>query len=308
MGAGARLSAIRSLGAGRRFTGNIVYLNQPRRVYDALNAPMADQAEYWRQRERVDEVYFRTAWLRSRCEDRRETLAAMLPRADELDELMHRAAGFGDEFALSHSWQGRWRATKLQDSNLLLGWVHLGQSHAAAVEAEWHRENQRVDVPYFEARLRVLELAGVECPSPCTPSRLGIIETVSWRELKASRAQALETCARGETCQHADALKAVQELAEAIGRPEARQARRAGDAHYGRRAEAFRMRFALAVEALAPERGAPLNVAMLRRVLANPEVPRYLDGTEVELLRSVAEEMVAHALIHPTWAIPPPAN
>ena len=305
LSADMRDSAIAGVDAGHRFTGNIVYLNQPRRIDEALDAPLLDQGEYWRQRERVDEVYFRTAWLRSRCEDQRETLAAMLPRAEVLDGLMQRAAGFGDEFALSHSWQGRWRAMELQNSNLLLGWVHLGQAHAAAVEAEWDRENQRaVDElegrsPYLEARLRMLELIGIECPSPCTPERLRATEKGYKREIRWSFPPTLDAEQRDE-------LKGLRkQLTAARASPEMDQARRQRNALYGRRAEALRMRFALAVEALAAERGAPLDVAMLRRVLANPEVPQRLDSTEVEHLRTVAGEMVAHALTHRTSAIPP---
>ena len=300
--------AIANLDAGDRFTGNIQYLNEPRRIREALNAPLADLGEYWRQRERIDQVYFRTAWLRSRCEDEREMLAAMLPSADELNGLMQRAAGFGDEFALSHSWQGRWRAMELQESNLLLGWVHLAQSHAAAVEAELRRDTQRAieldaESPYFAARLRVLDLAGIRCPSPCTPERLEATEERFEHEIGTFRAQAHNACGRGEDCEHSTALLAVErQLARAIAVERERTSR---SAPYFRRAEALRMRFAMAVEALAAERGVPLDVAMLRRVLANPEVPQYLDNAEVEHLRAVAHEMVAHALADGRRGIPP---
>ena len=249
-------------------------------------------------------MYFRTAWLRSRCEGQRETLAAMLPRADVLDGLMQRAAGFGDEFALSHDWQGRWRAMELQNSNLLLGWVHLGQAHAAAVEAEWDRENQRaVDElegrsPYLEARLRMLELIDIECPPPCTPERLRATERRHKREIRFAPLSLDD--------QQFEELEALRKpLAAARASPEMEQARRQRNAFYGRRAEALRVRFALAVEGLAAERGVSVDVAMLRRVLANPEVPQRLDSTEVEHLRTVAQEMVARALTHRTSAIPP---
>ena len=308
--ADARQWAMANLDAGRRFTGNILYLNQPRRRSEALNAPLVDQSEYWRQRERIDEVYFRTAWLRSRCEERRETLGVMLPHAEELDSLLQRAAGFGDEFALAHSWQSRWRASKLQDTNLLLAWVHLGESHAAAVDAEWRREDQRVTEelearsPYFESRLRALELAGIECESPCTPERLRETEQRFERERNAFRRAAYAACSDGD-CQHLDALTDLRrQLAQARASPEAAQAHAQSRALYGKRAEALRMRYALAVEALAAERGVPLDVGGLWRALANPQVPRRLDQTEVEHLRGVADQMIAHALTHPTWAIP----
>ena len=306
--ADARDWAITDLDAGHRFTGNIMYLNQPRRIREALNAPLADLSEYWRQRERIDEVYFRTAWLRSRCEDQREMLAAMLPHAKELDGLMQRAAGFGDEFALSHSWQGRWRAMELQESNLLLGWVHLGQSHAAAVEAELRGEVQRAidelgaGSPYFDARLRVLELAGVECPSPCTPERLRATEKQFEREIESFSAQARDACRSGD-CQHVTALRKVDRQLARVRAAE--QARAWAAAPYGRRAEELRMRFALAVEALAAERGVPLDVAMLRRVLANPEVPLYLDSAEVEHLRIVAQGMADGAIADRRSGVPP---
>ena len=303
-----RVEAIAALDAGHRFTGNIGVV-EPDRVREALNAPLADSGEYWRQRERVDEVFFRAAWLRSRCDERRETLAAMLPGATKWDGLMQRAAGFGDEFALSHSWQSRGRAMALQDSNLLLAWVHLGEAHADAVRAEWRGEIRRVvdgleaGSPYFEARTRVLELAGIDCPSPCTAARLTAIEKRFERELGVFRAQAEDDCRLDENCAHADALSELRSRLYWAEHVEWADGRRT--ARYGRRVEASLMRFALAVEALAAERGVPLDVAMLRRVLANPEVPLDLDSAEVENLRTVAQEMVAHALIHPTWGIPP---
>ena len=306
--ADARDRAVVQLEAGQRFTGNIEYL-QPERVRKALNAPLADTGEYWRQRERIDEVYFRTAWLRSRCDGQRETLAAMLPRAEELEGLLQRAAGFGDEFALSHSWQSRGRAMALQDANLLLAWVHLGEAHAGAVRAEWGGEVRRaVDgleagSSYFEARMRVLELAGIDCPAPCTAARLTAIEKRFERALGAFRAQAEDACRRDEDCVYAEALSELRWRLNRAEHVEWADGRR--NAHYGRRVEASLMRFALAAEALAAERGVPLDVAMLRRVLANPEVPLDLDSAEVENLRTVAQEMVAHALIHPTWGIPP---
>ena len=306
--ADARDRAVARLDAGQRFTGNIEYL-QPDRVRDALNAPLTDLSEYWRQRERIDEVYFRTAWLRSRCEDRRGALAAMLPHAEVLDGLMQRAAGFGDGFALSHSWQGRWRAMELQESNLLLGWVHLGESHAAAVEAELRGEMQRAidelgaGSPYFAARLQALELAGIECPSPCTPERLKATEKRFEREIGTFRAQAHTACGRGEDCQHSTALlKVERQLARAKAVERERASR---NASYFRRAESLRMRFALAVEALAAERGVPLDVAMLWRVLANPEVPLYLDSAEVEHLRIVAQGMADGAIADRRSGVPP---
>lgn len=303
----ARDRAVARLDAGQRFTGNIEYL-QPDRVREALNAPLADLGEYWRQRERIDEVYFRTAWLRSRCEDQRETLAAMLPHAEELDGLMHRAAGFGDEFALSHSWQGRWRAMELQQSNLLLGWVHLAHSHAAAAQAEWRDETRRAvdgweEGPYPEARLRVLELAGIDCPSPCAAEQLTATEKRFERELTMFRTEAEDACRRDENCEHSDALREVRWQLARAEHVEGADSRR--NVRYGRRVEALRMRFALAVEALAAERGVPLDVAMLWRVLANPEVPLYLDSAEVEHLRTVAQGMADRAIADRRSGVPP---
>ncbi len=305
--ADARDRAVARLDAGQRFTGNIEYL-QPDRVREALNAPLVDLGEYSRQRERIDEVYFRTAWLRSRCEDQRETLAAMLPHAEELDGLMHRAAGFGDEFALSHSWQGRWRAMELQQSNLLLGWVHLAHSHAAAVQAEWRDETRRAvdgweEGRYFDARLRVLALAGIDCPSPCAAEQITATEKRFERELTMFRAEAENACRRDENCEHSDALREVRWQLARAEHVEGADSRR--NVRYGRRVEALRMRFALAVEALAAERGVPLDVAMLRRVLANPEVPLYLDSAEVEHLRTVAQDMAASAIADRRSGVPP---
>lgn len=306
--ADARDRAIVQLDAGQRFTGNIGYI-ESERVREALNAPLADTGEYWRQRERIDEVYLRTAWLRSRCEGQRETLAAMLPRAEVLDGLLQRAAGFGDEFALSHSWQSRGRAMALQDANLLLAWVHLGEVHADVVRAEWRGEVRRVvdgleaGSPYFEARMRVLELAGIDCPSPCTAARLTAIEKRFERELGMFRAQAEDDCRLDENCVYAEALSELRSRLYWAEHVEWADGRR--NAHYGQRVEALRMRFTLAVETLAAERGVPLDVAMLRRVLANPEVPLDLDSAEIEHLRTVAQEMVARALVHSTWGIPP---
>lgn len=145
----------------------------------------------------------------------------------------------------------------------------------------------------------MLELIDIECPSPCTPERLRATEKRFKREIRFALPSSLND-------QQLEELKALRkQLTAARASPEMEQARRQRNALYGRRADALRMRFALAVEALAAERGVPLDVAMLRRVLANPEVPQRLDSTEVEHLRTVAGEMVARALTHRTSAIAP---
>ena len=185
---------------------------------------------------------------------------------------------------------------------------HLAHSHAAAVQAEWRDETRRAvdgweEGRYFDARLRVLELAGIDCPSPCAAEQLTATEKRFERELTMFRTEAEDACQRGGNCEHSDALREVRwqlAWAEHVERADGRR-----NTRYGRRVEALRIRFALAVEALAAERGVPLDVAMLRRVLANPEVPLYLDSAEVEHLRTVAQGMAASAIADRRSGVPP---
>ena len=298
-----RDEAIADLNAGRRYTGNIKYLRMPRHVRDALNAPLADQAEYWRQRERVDEVYLRTAWAHSRCERERETLGAMLPHAEEWGDLLARAAGFGDEFALNNYPLRRERALQLRETNLPLAWVHMAARGAEKVEADWDRAEARAldeledRPPYFQNRLRALEIAGVKCPSPCTPERLRQTEKRFEDEIRAFKSKIYEACDVYKDCATLETLIALEEpLSRAMDSEEMDRDAAARTVRYGKHAEAIRVQYTFAVEALAAARGVPVRSDSLRRVLANPDAPWHLDATEVETLRDDAERLVARVL------------
>lgn len=298
-----RDEAIANLDEGRRYTGNTAYLNMPAHVSDVLNAPLVDQAEYWRQRERVDDVYFRTAWAHSRCDRERETLRAMLPRAEEWADLMARAAGFADEFALTHRQLNRARTLRLRATNLPLAWVHLAALSAMDVEDDWRRANVRAldeledRPPHFQNRLRAMEMAGVQCPLPCTPDRLRRTEKQFEDEIEAFQARIFQACDLRQDCAASDALIALHEpLSQAMDSEEMDRGRAKRRTRYGKLAEAIRVQYTFAVEALAAERGVPVRADSLRRVLAHPEAPRYLDAAEVETFRNDAERLVANVL------------
>ena len=303
LNAEGREEAIANLNAGNRYTGNIAYLRMPRAVDDALNAPLVDQAEYWRQRERVDEVFFRTAWAHSRCERERETLSAMLAHAEKWGDLMARAAGFGDEFALNSRQLSRERALQLRETNLPLAWVHLAALAAADVEAERDRaENRALDAledrpPHFQNRLRALEMAGIECAPPCTPERLRHTEKRFDAEIRAFNAKIYDACDLHNDCATLEALIELEApLSRAMDSDEMDRDAAARASRYGKRAEAIRMQYTFAVEALAAARGTPVRADILRRVLANPDAPWRLDATDIENLRNDAERLVAAVL------------
>lgn len=303
LSASSRRQAIGNLDSGQRYTGNIVYGRMPSQAHEALNARLVDQAEYWRTRERIDDDYFRTAWARTRCEAERDTLSTMLARKEKWGDLMLRAAGLGDEFALTHRQLSRGRALKLIDSNLALAWVHLAKLDSAAVDAEQRRvdrlarEQLMANPPHIENRLRTLEMAGIKCPPPCTPERLLETEKRFKGEMLAFLARASDACWLEDDCDTKNALIELGEpLAQALDSDEARHGRTQRRRVYGKRAESIRMHYTFAVEALSAAHGVPVRTESLRRALADPKAPWHLDGTEIEHLRDEAERLVARVL------------
>ena len=154
--------------------------------------------------------------------------------------------------------------------------------------------------PYFENRLAQLEMAGVaglECPSPCTPLRLRETERRFRSEIQAFRVATYDACDLRNDCRLCDALVALQEpLSQAMESEEVVREDAARRMAYGKRYEAVRLRFALAVEALAAATDTPVRLDILRRVLTDPETPWYLDQTEIELVRAEAHQLAAEAL------------
>lgn len=303
LNAQGRENAIANLDEGHRYTGNVVDLNMPRHQRDALNAPLVDQTEYWRQRERIDKVYFRTAWAHSRCERERATLDAMLSHEEKWGDLMVRAAAFGDEFALTHRPLSRERTLRLREINLPLAWVHLAALAANDTEAELYRADSRAldeledRPPHFGNRLRALEMMGIECAPPCTPARLRRTEKRFEAEIRAFKTKLYDACDLHDDCAALDALIALEEpLSRAMDGEEMNRGSAERRVRYGKLGEAIRMQYTFAVEALAAARGLPVRADALRRVLANPDAPRYLDATEVGLARDDAERLMGLVL------------
>jgi len=72
-------------------------------LVDRLGADSGDQESYWENRQRVEELYLRTAWAKDKCTPRAKVARAILedPRLTPA-ALIQRAARLGNDFALAH--------------------------------------------------------------------------------------------------------------------------------------------------------------------------------------------------------------
>ena len=295
--------ALGKLEAGGRLTGGLLNLERPSHVRAALDERLVDLAEHARERRRLDEVYLRTGWLRAKCEADSPTLRWMAARAQVFTGLMGRAAALGDGLALADRPLDRERALTLEKSDPLLAWLHLAVLDSDAAYAErdeaWDRARRELAdrSPYFEDRRRLLELAGLECGEPCTRERLRAKETASRERLLEFGRQATKDCLDRDDCDLVNAIIALQEpLTDAELAPERREASSLIETRYRKRAESARMKYALAMEALAEATGREVDVQALRQEFADASLPWFLDDGEVELARVEADRLVAEAL------------
>ena len=297
------LKALGALDDGRRFTGGIVNLERPERVETALDGRLVKSDKYARQRRRLDEVYLRTDWLRSKCKVERLTLGRMAERPWTFSGLMGRAAALGDELALVDRPVGRRRALTLEKSDPMLAWLHLAVLDSEAAYAErdeaWERAGRELAdrSPYFENRRRLLELAGVECGEPCTREKLRAREIESGEQRLAFSRRATEDCVERDDCDLKKTIMALRTpLSVAKMAPARREAYWRIGMRYRKQAESVRMKYALAVEALGEATGRALDVQALRQQISDPSLPWFLDDAEVELARVDAQRLVAEAL------------
>ena len=293
------------LSAGRHWAS--VNFNRPGHVEAALDERLVDLEEHARQRRRLDEVYLRSGWVRSKCEADRPTLRWMAARPEMFAGLMGRAAALGDEVALADRPLDRGRALTLEKSDPLLAWLHLAARDTEAVQGEeyelWSRAQREVEdrPPNFKARRRLLELAGVECGEPCTREKLRALEIESRKQTAALNRQTRLDCVERGDCDLRNTLKALRKplyeaLYEALLAPERQQAEWQRALPYRKRAESARMKYTLAMEALAKATGREVDVEALRQHVADASLPWYLDDGEVQLARVEAERLVSEAL------------
>ena len=302
--------ALRELDEGERYTGGILNFERPLHVEAALNARLVDLEEHARQRRRVDEVLLRTGWLRAKCEAARPTLRRMAARPRTFAGLMGRAAALGDELALAERPLDRRRALTLEKSEPMLAWLHLAVLDSRAAYAErdeaWDRVWRELAdrSPYFENRRRLLELEGLECGEPCTRDRLRAREKESRAHRSAFFRRADDDCYKHDDCDLRSKinalLKPLRDAEDAEGTRERREARTRIKTRYRKQAESARMKYALAVEALAEATGREVNLEALRQEFADASLPWFLDDAEVQLARAEAERLVAEALSRQT--------
>ena len=98
---------------------------------ERLAADSGDQESYWRDRERIEELYFRTAWTKYEC-DSRATVARAIFEDPRLTPglLLERAARLGDEFALAHYDPTPKDIDALMRVNPVQAYVHLARQAA----------------------------------------------------------------------------------------------------------------------------------------------------------------------------------
>ena len=113
---------------------------------DALASASSDQDSYWRDRERLEELYLRTAWTKYKCDSLRSTALAMFDATTlDHDTLMARAAKLGDGFALAHHAGPPPHVDALMDINPVQAFIHLARTEARDVQGtDQHRFELRV--------------------------------------------------------------------------------------------------------------------------------------------------------------------
>ena len=251
----------------------------------AEHAP--DQEAWAAGKRRIDDLYYRTAWKRARC----QASAPMLDwvRGERWDGLLARAARLGDAFALAHHVGGADHAARLTELDALQGHIQRASVELRAARAAWRREDvqasQSLAEELQEDRIRLLKLAGIDC-GDCT------LESVS-KALHYTYSYHFRQCAKVKCAN----LEAMRELDAALGRPVSEQVATmpARSLPHRKRAEAVAVKYALAVRSLAEAAGVDVDLALLRH-LADADNPALLTAEEVEQARSEAAQLVAAAI------------
>ena len=98
---------------------------------ERLAASSRDQKSYWRDRARIEELHFRTAWTKYRCDSRVAVARAILNDSRLSPGLLfQRAARLGDEFALAHYDPTPKDIDALMHVNPTQAYIHLARQAA----------------------------------------------------------------------------------------------------------------------------------------------------------------------------------
>ena len=243
-----------------------------------------DQEAWAAGKRRIDDMYYRTAWKRARCQASAPMLYWM--GGERWDGLLARAARLGDAFALAHHLGSAKHAAMLTQLDPLQGHLHLASLELRAVRAAWQKEDSegswQVAKEVHEDRIRLLTLAGIDC-GDCT------VEIVD-RAFHYTYDYHFRQCAKVKCAN----LEAMRELKAILDRPfnERFLTRPARSLPHRKRAEAVAVKYALAVDGLAQAAGVDMDLNLLRH-LADPDDPTLLTAEEVEQARSEAAQMIA---------------
>ena len=173
----------------------------------AEHAP--DQAAWAAGKRRIDDLYYRTAWKRARC----QASAPMLDwvRGERWDGLLARAARLGDAFALAHHVGGPDHAARLTELDALQGHIQRASVELRGVRDTWQEKDSQagwsVAAEQLQDRIRLLELAGIDC-GDCT------VESVD-RTFHYTYNYHFRQCAKVKCAN----LEAMRELKATLDRP-----------------------------------------------------------------------------------------
>ena len=251
-------------------------------------AEQAPNQEAWAAgTRRLDDLYYRTAWKRARCQASAPILDWM--RGERWDGLLARAARLGDAFALAHHVGSAQHAARLIALDAPQGHLHLASLEMHAVRDAWRKEDSDAGWDVVEEqlpdRIRLLKLAGIDC-GDCT---LKIVD----RAFHYTYDYQFRQCAKVK-CPN---LEAMRELRAALKRPitDLGLTQSARSLPHRKRTEAVAVKYALAVQTLAEAAGMDVDLGLLRH-LGDPDDPALLTAEEVERARSEAAQLVAAAI------------
>ena len=243
-----------------------------------------DQEAWAAGKRRLDDLYYRTAWKRARCQMAVPMLRWM--RGERWEGMLARAARLGDAFALAHHVGTPKHAGRLTALDAPQGLLHLASSELRAIRDMWRREDSdagwRVVEEQHEDRIRLLKLAGIDC-GDCTLKAVdrAFHHTYDYHFRECVKVQ----CAN---------LEAMRELRAALMRPitELNLTESARSLPHRKRAEAAALKYALALQTLAEAAGVDVDSGLLRQ-LGDPDAPALLTDEEVERAREVAQLLAA---------------
>ena len=257
------------------------------RILDRWAEQAPDQAAWGAGKRRIDDLYYRTAWKRMRCQASAPMLDWM--RGERWDGLLARAARLGDSFALAHHVGSAKHAAKLMELDKLQGHLQHASLDLRNIRDAWREEDSEagwsVAREQLPGSIRLLKLAGIDC-GDCSMESVDKAFHYTYR-------YHFRQCAKVK-CSNLDAMR---ELDAILNRPykKLRSTASARSLPHRKRAEAVAMKYALAVEALARAGNVEADLSLLRH-LADPRDPALLTAEEVEQARGEAAQLVGAAI------------